>query len=394
MAQISNRTHRLRLSAGKRHWQVIEPGLAIGYRRPAHGGAGTWSVRLLVADRQHRIAALGTADDLGDGAGMSWKQAQAAAREWAAKQTSTGPLTVEGAVLEYAADLQARKGERPAREMIGRMRKHLPPALGARQVADLTAADLTGWRNGLVDHAGDEEEARRSRDTANRLLTMLRGALNFAFNTGRVADDRAWRRLKGFRGAGEARKAILSESELQRLIDACPDGLRELVAAGALTGARLGELTAARVRDFDADAAILTVSGKTGERPIHLPPAAVVLLSQQASGKRPQDYLLTTAAGGRWTASLHSRPFAVAVERAGLDPATVFYSLRHSWISGALVRGVPTKAVADHTGTSIAMLQRYYARFIPGDQRRYAAMAAPALTIEPADHKVVPLRTG
>ena len=41
------------------------------------------------------------------------------------------------------------------------------------------------------------------------------------------------------------------------------------------------------VRDFDADAAILTVSGKTGSREIHLPPAAVTLFRQLASGKRP-----------------------------------------------------------------------------------------------------------
>jgi integrase len=223
---------------------------------------------------------------------------------------------------------------------------------------------------------------------------MAKAAFNHAFENGKVADDREWRRLKPFKDVGAARKVILTESEIQRLIDACAPGLRELVAAGALIGARLGELTAARVRDFDANAAILTVSGKTGERPIHLPPAAVTLFRQLASGKRPQDYLLTTAASTRWTASLHARPFAAAVTRAGLDPATVFYSLRHTWISRALANGVPVKAVGDHCGTSILMLQRYYAKFIPGDQQRYAAIAAPALQIGEAGAKVVPLRAG
>jgi integrase len=392
MARIENRTQRAKLSAGKRHWHVIEPGLAIGYRRPIRGGAGSWYVRALIGD-QHKIAALGTADDLGTG--MDWKGAQAAGRAWAAQQTTTGPATVEAAIASYVTDLRARKGERAAREVQGRMRKHVAPALGQRRLADLTTADLTAWRNGLVDGDGDEDEIRRSRDTANRLLAMLRAALNHAFNTGAVTDDRAWRRLKGFRGAGEARKVILNQSELQRLVDDCGPGLRELVLIGALTGARLGELTATRVRDFDADAAILTVTGKTGERPIHLPPAAVSLLRQMASGKRPQDHLLTTAAGTRWSASLHSRPFAAAVKAAGLDPATVFYSLRHTWISRALVNGVPVKAVGDHCGTSIAMLQRFYAKFIPGDQQRYAAMAAPPLNIErEGAAKVVQLRAG
>jgi integrase len=392
MARIENRTQRAKLAAGKRHWHVLESGLAIGYRPPTRGGAGSWYVRALIGN-QHRIAALGTADDLD--AGMDWKRAQAACRAWAAQQTTTGPATVAAAIENYVTDLRARKGERAAREVMGRMRKHVAPALGQCRLAALTTADLTAWRNGLVDVDGDEDEIRRSRDTANRLLAMLRAALNYAFNTGAVTDDRAWRRLKGFRGAGEARKVILDESELQRLVDACGPGLRELVLSGALTGARLGELTNARVRDFDADAAILTVSGKTGERPIHLPSAAVSLLRQMASGKRPQDRLLTTATGSRWTTSLHARPFAAAVKAAGLDLATVFYSLRHTWISRALKSGVPVKAVGDHCGTSIAMLQRYYAKFIPGDQQRYAAMAAPALNIEgESAAKVVPLRAG
>ena len=50
------------------------------------------------------------------------------------------------------------------------MRKHLPAKLGQRQLAELTTAELTTWRNGLVDLDGDEDEIRRSRDTANRLL--------------------------------------------------------------------------------------------------------------------------------------------------------------------------------------------------------------------------------
>ena len=63
--------------------------------------------------------------------------------------------------------------------------------------------------------------------------------------------------MKAFKGVGEARKVILTDAELQRLIDACEPGLRELVLIGAWTGARLGELTGARVRDLDRDDATL-----------------------------------------------------------------------------------------------------------------------------------------
>jgi integrase len=391
---LGSPTARARLKPrAKPYWREVEHGLLhVGYRKGKNGGR--WVMRRYLGGQRYLVETIGTADDnlKADGDSiLDFKQAQAKARARLAPEAAPEELTLEAAIMAYADDLRARKGEAAARELIGRETAtgwrggRLRPLLtkhGGRRLADLTTDDLTKWRNGMVDADGDEDEARRSRDTANRVLTMAKAAFNFAFNNRQVADDRAWRVVKPFKGVGDARKVILGEGEIQRLADACDADLRDLVLAGALIGARLGELTNARVRDFDADAAILTVSGKTGERPIHLPPAAVALLRRCGSGKRPQDHLLTTLAGTPWTKSLHSRPLADAASKAGLDPATVFYSLRHSWISRALKAGVPTKAVADHCGTSIMMLQRYYAKFIPGDQQRYAAMAAPALEVD------------
>jgi integrase len=64
------------------------------------------------------------------------------------------------------------------------------------------------------------------------------------------------------------------------------------------------------------------------------------------------------------------------------DQRTTFYSLRHTYISGALKVGVPPKAVADHCGTSLAMIQKHYSKFIPEDRRRCAALAAASLRLD------------
>jgi hypothetical protein len=235
-APIEARSRRLRLEARKEpHWCVIERGLALGYHRPA-SGAGTWWARVLVASKpaRYRMAALAHADDHEDADGtrvLDWKQAQAAARLWAARQTGTGPLTVARACERYVEHLRSRKGERAAREVAGRARRHILPVLGARRVADLTADELRKWHAGMV-RGDDDEGRRRSRDSANRVLTILKAALNSAFRDGLASDDRAWRRVGAFAGAGEARKVILGDPELQALIAACPLGLRELVAGG------------------------------------------------------------------------------------------------------------------------------------------------------------------
>ena len=150
-------------------------------------------------------------------------------RAWAAKQTAAGPYTVADACRDYVADLRARKGDGAAREADGRLHKHLLPVLGERRLADLTTADLIGWRNDMVAEDEDDEEAiRRSRDTANRVRSIALAAFNLAFKAGRVTDDRAWRRVRPFKGVGEARKIILTDSQQQNLIDACEPGLREL----------------------------------------------------------------------------------------------------------------------------------------------------------------------
>jgi integrase len=193
---------------------------------------------------------------------------------------------------------------------------------------------------------------------------------------------------------GEARKVILDADELQRLVDVCAADLRDLILMGAWTGCRLSELTSRLVRDFDDRNAVLHVpSGKTGPRDVHLPPDAVALLRRLTSGKGPGDLLLTTAKGRPWEKSYVRIRFLAAANQAGLEDGAVFYSLRHSFISRALVAGVPTRAVAEHCGTSVAMVERHYAKFLIDMKATYAAAAAPPLRVERGD-KVVVLRRG
>jgi integrase len=393
--RIETRSVRLRLPGRKDpYWQSLERDLAAGYHRPLQGGAGRWWGRVRQGGK-YKIEALATADDHDQADGiaiLNWAQAQAAVRAWAGRQTAAGPYTVADACRDYTNDLSARRGAAAAREADGRLRLYLLPRLGERRLADLIEADLIGWRNAMVGNGDDEEAIRRSRDTANRVRAIAWAAFNLAFKARRVADDQAWRRVGPFKGVGVARKIILTDVQQQNLIDACEPGLRELILLGAWTGARLGELTAARVRDLDPGAATLAVNGKTGAREIHLPVDALALLRRLASGKRPDERLLTT--GGRpWTKSMHQHPFAAAVRKAGLDPAVTFYTLRHSYISRALKAGVPVKAVADQCGTSIAMIEKHYAKFIRGDLAEYAEKAAPKLRVD-AQQTVVAIRPG
>ena len=118
------------------------------------------------------------------------------------------------------------------------------PELGSVQVEKLTTDRLNRWRNKLATQpkrvrtkrtaekpatreTPDDDDARRTRKaTANRILTMLKAALNRAFQADRVASDSAWRKVKPFAKVDEAVVRYLTADEARRLVKACREDFR------------------------------------------------------------------------------------------------------------------------------------------------------------------------
>jgi integrase len=95
---------------------------------------------------------------------------------------------------------------------------------------------------------------RKRRATANRVLTVLKAALNHAWREGTVPTDDAWRRVSPFKGVDSPVIQYLSEEEVRRLVNACAADFRDLVRGALLTGCRYGELIGLRAADYNADA--------------------------------------------------------------------------------------------------------------------------------------------
>src|SRR5262249_19108837 len=149
---------------------------------------------------------------------------------------------------------------------------HILPALGSVQVTKLTAKRIEDWHHGLAqkpalarsskkpgkkpNHRKADKSAdgiRKRQATANRILTVLKAALNRAWNAGHVPNDNAWRRVKPFKGVETARVRYLSEAECIRLVNACEPSFRNLVRGALLTGCRYSELACMQAADFNAD---------------------------------------------------------------------------------------------------------------------------------------------
>jgi hypothetical protein len=182
---------------------------------------------------------LGLDDDYQDADGdavLAFADTQARAHETvrAAKAAETpSPLTVAVAVEDYLKFLRAER--RSADNAESRARTHILPKLGCLRVDALTTFQLERWRNEIAaapararlgapqryKAPAETDDARRARRaTVNRTVTVLKAALNRAFERDRIRDDTSWRRLNPFGIVDVAREGFLSTEQALRLISA------------------------------------------------------------------------------------------------------------------------------------------------------------------------------
>jgi integrase len=398
--RLDTRSARLHLSKRPEpYWRPISQGLAIGYRRGSKGG--TWIAKHYAPATRRRFEALGTADDIVDADGvhvLSFAQAQEAARAWFAElalQDSggpRGPYTVKQACDDYVEFLKAEK--RTARDTERRLKLHVIPQFGDQAIGDLKTAEMEAWKRGMVRRKKDDPDSeRRSKDTANRVLTMFKAALNRAFNDPEkhIPTDAAWRRVKPFHDVGRGREAHLDQAQSKRLVNTTSGAFRKLVTAALLTGARPpGELATLRVKNFRADLQTLSiVDGKTGPRDVVLTSEAVAYFRSICAGKKPDDLLLPKDDGGPWGYNHHLRPMRDAVKRAKLPKGTTIYALRHTYASQSIMAGMNLKLLAENMGTSIRMLETNYGKFIKATKRQMVEDSAFKLGLKKSN--VVPI---
>jgi integrase len=420
-ARLNTRSARSKLPT--RHapyWMVISAGCALGYRRGVNGGA--WIAKFRDDSGSRHQEAIGTADDARDPDGhsvLSFAQAQEKARAWFVQKARhaagdaaphDGPYTVADAISGYLTAYERRGGlavyhARKAAET------HILPALSATSVAKLTARKIEDWHQLLAEtpalvrtKAGRKPNHRKSdtspdgirrrRATANRVLTILKAALNHAWKAGHAASDDAWRRVKPFRAVETARIRYLTEAECVRLVNACEPAFRNLVRGALLTGCRYSELAAMHVSDFNPDAGVVTVRTSKAGKPRHvvLTVEGQRLFASLIAGKLGSDPIFKRADGGIWGKSHQLRPMLEACKRAGIEPAVSFHVLRHTHGSTLAMRGVPMGVIAEQLGhADTRMTEKHYAHLAPSYVADTIRANFPTLGIG-VDDKVVPLQ--
>jgi hypothetical protein len=244
-SRLETRAGRLRLRLSKKPvFMSIGRGLSVGYRR--NRTAGTWVFRQSDGKGGFQTRAIGYADDFNEANSediLDFWQAQDRIRSLVQSDArKISPLRVSEAFDGYIPKLRA-KNARTAKDTEGRLAKHFFPKFGRRRVIDLSQTEVGNWHASLAKQSDDEEVVRRSKDSANRVLSMVKAFLNDAWQDKRnhVPSNDAWRNVKPFKNVSRAREVRYSPGQARVLIKSCADKHFADWPAPGLDDTQLGE---------------------------------------------------------------------------------------------------------------------------------------------------------
>tara|TARA_R110002096_G_C14616448_1_gene723804 strand:- start:1257 stop:2375 length:1119 start_codon:yes stop_codon:yes gene_type:complete len=351
-------------------------GASVGFRK----GPDTWVARLW-DNSAYTYHALGRFED--------HRAAIREARAWV-KASNQGVVnhdaTVADACDAYLRNLQKEKSERATseartrlqRSVLGRnfkSRKIAANPIARTRLAKLRPDHIEKWRDNLVPDNLEGEALRKARASANREMSALIAALNYAHSRRMAPSDLAWSAVKKFKDV-QARnhRRYVSPEDRRALLDAAAKvgggAVRDLLEGLMLTGARPIELARARVRDYDAQSgtlALLSYKGRSGEPRTRDVPARALraskFIERLCRNKLPAAPIFTRDDGGPWGHSDWDGLVREARDRAGIETMTA-YDLRHSFITEALNGGVDPLTVALIVGTSLEMISKTYGKLV------------------------------
>jgi integrase len=401
------------------YFAKIAKGLRLGYYRGAV--AGSWIARHYRGGGIYATEAIGVADDTLEADGINvldYWQAQDHAGRWAERQGQIaegrlrdGPYTVADSVKDYLGEIAAEKSPVAVQGAKYVFDAWILPELGSIQIEKLTTDRLNRWRNKIATQpkrvrskrmasepatreTADDDDARRARKaTANRILTVLKAALNRAFHAERVANESAWRKVRPFKRVDEAVVRYISVTECRRLVNVCPPDFRELVQAALLTGCRYSELTRLKCEGFNRDSGTLAIRLSKGKiRHVILTDEGREIFQDWTAERPGADRVFLRADGKAWGTSHQKRPLVEASRRAGIMPAVNFHILRHTYASHLAMKGVPMGVIAAQLGhADTRMTEKHYAHLAPSYIAQTIRANFPVLKL--ADRpQVVPLR--
>ncbi len=368
MAVLTHKADRKRLPPRPDpYYHRVSEGAYVGFRKTEQGSE-TWLARCRDRNgKQHR-------KPLGEG--LTFDEAKAAAEgffEQMGASVTRSPKrdTLRSALESYLEHLkdQGRKGPAATYQSLFKTAIY-GHAIAGRKLESLDEDDFREWRDSL--------KAGRAARSVNRYVRQIQAALNVALERGHVGNPSAWKLepLVDDIEDGHETAEFLTTEQRAAIIAAASPAAALFFRGLQHTGARPSELARAIVKDFDGESVRLASrKGKLSKlrvRRTFLDPAGIEFFREQTAAKPPSAAIFTMDGDTPWTREEWAAAWRAAVtahnakQGEQLPLGLGCYAFRHSRISELLqVHGIDPVTTALQCGTSTAIIERNYHRFIP-----------------------------
>ena len=159
---------------------------------------------------------------------------------------------------------------------------------------------------------------------------------------------------------------VLGEKEITRLFNALSNLKHKAILFTAYSaGLRVSEVVGLRIKDIDSDRMQIKIESAKGkkDRYVGLSPVLLDMLRSYYKKTRPapKTYLFEGEAGGeKYSSRSAQKVFQRAKEKAGIKKDVSFHSLRHSFATHLLEKGIDIRYIKDILGHfSILTTERY-----------------------------------
>lgn len=415
--RLETREARAKLKArGEPYWRLIVPGTFIGYRKGKRAAAWVARQRTAAGYAEQRI---GTPDDTVKPDGnVVLSYGQAVARAQAIQVEARTPLPahfgdgstfneifdayIEDRLVTPGGPLDHVMAESTAATSRDYWNRHARGGIGAELVGSLNDKILRKWHIAMASVAptirgkvqpfdpSDPEQVRSRRATANRVLTIAKAALSWGYgsNTLPTGVTEFWRKVKPFKLGDDPVPRMLDREEITRLLNAAPEGLRQLLQGALMTGARYSDVRGIRVRDYDPETSTVRVAGSKVYTPAQQPLTGegVALFDRLTAGRDSDEFVFVRADGSPWGSKDAIRPMRATAAAARLDGVT-FKTTRSTYGKLLLQATKDLELVAKALGHGDSRITRkHYAALLPSEVQA-GVVKLPALGFQ-TDSKV------
>jgi integrase len=297
--------------------------------------------------------------------------------------------TVADLCKRYETDHLPKKRERSGSDDLKMIAAHVLPALKHKKVSEVTFSDIDALHRKIT--------ANGTPYRANRVMALLSKMFGLAIRWEWRPDNPA----KGIERNQEVKRhRYLSGDELERLLAALAahddHQAASIIRLKLLTGARSGEVRAAKWDQFDLTAGVWTKPGSATKQKIEhrVPlsaPARQLLAELYTSRKKGAEYVFPGRAGQPYRTTIR-RTWVEVCEAAGIASARI-HDLRHSYASILISAGLSLPVIGALLGHTQTQTTARYSHLFD-DPLRAATERVGAIVSASAKGEVVLLKGG